>query len=97
MSTNQESLKDLFTMGPQRIFRRVMLASIIQIMLQVMPNTLPGSPNADHLVYWSERNSFLHSNYPRKYLELSSGGGGCSFGRISSLHHPRRYYMSILG
>lgn len=35
MSVNHTSLKAIFTMGPQRIFHRVMLASIVQMMLQV--------------------------------------------------------------
>ena len=35
MSINHASLKDMFAMGPQRIFHRVMLASVVQIMLQV--------------------------------------------------------------
>lgn len=35
MSANHASLKSMFAMGPQRIFHRVMLASVVQIMLQV--------------------------------------------------------------
>ena len=34
-SVNQAGLESMFTMGPQMIFYRVMLASIAQIMLQV--------------------------------------------------------------
>ena len=35
MSVNHAGLKVLFAMGPQRIFHRVLLASVVQIMLQV--------------------------------------------------------------
>ena len=35
MSSQHASLKSMFAMGPQRIFHRVMLASVVQIMLQV--------------------------------------------------------------
>lgn len=35
MSVRYTSLLSMFSMGPQRIFHRVVLASIIQIMLQV--------------------------------------------------------------
>lgn len=42
MLTNRASLKDMFTMGPQRIFHRVMLASVVQIMLQVRINQPSG-------------------------------------------------------
>ena len=35
MSANHASLKSMFYMGRQRIFHRVMLASVIQMMLQV--------------------------------------------------------------
>jgi hypothetical protein len=35
MSQNQAGLSSMFTMGPQRIFHRVVLASVTQIMLQV--------------------------------------------------------------
>lgn len=34
MSRNRTGLKSMFTMGPQRILHRVMLASVVQIMLQ---------------------------------------------------------------
>lgn len=34
MSANHVSLKSMFVMGPQRIFHRVVLASVVQIMLQ---------------------------------------------------------------
>lgn len=35
MSAKHASLKSMFAMGPQRIFHRVMLACVVQIMLQV--------------------------------------------------------------
>lgn len=35
LSANHASLKAMFQMGPQRIFHRLMLAVVIQIMLQV--------------------------------------------------------------
>lgn len=44
LSANGARLRDMFTMGPQRIFHRVMLACIVQIMLQVMINQLLGFP-----------------------------------------------------
>lgn len=34
MSVNHASVKSMLAMGPQRIFHRVMLASVVQIMLQ---------------------------------------------------------------
>lgn len=43
-SVNHDGLKSMFTMGPQRIFHRVILASVLQIMLQVSGNfTIWGS------------------------------------------------------
>ena len=36
MSVNHAGLKAMFAMGPQRIFHRVMLACVVQIMLQVV-------------------------------------------------------------
>ena len=36
LSANHAGLKSMFTMGPQRIFHRVMLAGVVQIMLQVI-------------------------------------------------------------
>lgn len=34
MSSNHASLKSMFSMGPQRILHRVILASVVQVMLQ---------------------------------------------------------------
>ena len=45
ISVNHAGLKAMFAMGPQRIFHRVMLASVVQIMLQV----------GEHLIYRSWR------------------------------------------
>lgn len=39
LSVKQASLKYMFTMGPQRVFHRVMLACIVQIMLQVISHS----------------------------------------------------------
>jgi hypothetical protein len=35
LSNQHASLKSMFSMGPQRIFHRVMLASVVQVMLQM--------------------------------------------------------------
>jgi hypothetical protein len=40
VSIRHTSLLSMFSMGPQRIFHRVVLASIVQIMLQVSGTTM---------------------------------------------------------
>lgn len=40
IAANHASLGSIFAMGPQRIFHRVMLACVVQIMLQVCLRTL---------------------------------------------------------
>lgn len=62
-----------------------------------MINQLLGFPNADDLVYRSQRNSFLHPNYLRKQPKLPSSRSWCALSSISSLYHPWRHHMLIQG
>lgn len=95
MSTKRGSLKDLFTMGPQRIFHRVMLASTLQIMLQVIINVISSIQIANNLVYRSQCHCFLHPHHLRRHPTLPRSRGWCALGSISSLYHSWRDYMFI--
>lgn len=64
MAANHASLKSMFSMGRQRILHRVLLASAIQMMLQVRSRSIPlhVARAADNdLADWSQCYCILHT------------------------------------
>lgn len=99
LSANSASMKAMFTMGPQRIFHRVVLASVVQIMLQASCEYLLRAgllqANVFATVHRRQRNSLLHSHDLPEQSGLSRDRSwriGCS---ITSVHHRRRHRLRL--
>lgn len=97
LSAKHAGLKSMFAMGPQRIFYRVMLASIVQIMLQVTHEHLIhwGQENTDFSVHGSQFDSLLHPHHLGNEPEVPSRRSRGAHSGISGVCHPRRHHLLV--